>query len=291
MFDNPLYDIYTSYPFIWSGGDFPEALKPVRDLRIVVVLPSTIEIPAALTYTLSLTSLTPSGGTVLLNLIGNDMTYEDSIQIPIMLSPGINLQSSFISIDQEPAATWTGNVSIHPDCLILLQEAPNIRMEATLSYDSRKGRKVNIIDVSANDVIEKGRTYRYGAAGNLIISGGVACVPGSYGDGILRVANGFNVTAEGDINADEVVISLDCGSENGLGIYRTTPWSNVGIPKFREVGLRDINGITGQVKILGDGSVNVETTSTTTLPSETIEQEEPVISGGVVNLIITGRNT
>lgn len=246
MSDSPLYDINTAYPFVWSAGVFPEELKEVRDMRVMVVLRSR---PSWGTYSLRLTSLTSSGGTV--NFTWGSHSY--SLSVPLLTSGGAAVMSSFIAMDSAPETSWIGAMDIHPDCLVLLETPPEIQMEVTTKYYSDKTRET----YTAEQVVDQN-------------------------DPVLRFANGHNVTVTGERTADSVSLSFDCASENGLDIWKLqqpSPWADREIPTYRIKGLRDINGLTGDVRLLGDASVNIDTT-VTAVDSST----------NAVNLIITKRD-
>jgi hypothetical protein len=251
MSDNPLYDINTAYPFIWSSGVFPDALKAVRDMRIALLLPSTSAVPDSMAYDFKITALTSSGATVDMRL-GGGAAFSSTLTIPLRTSGTTTVMSSFVALDDAPATEWSGSIDIHPDCVILMQEAPRISVEVTSSYYSDHSRSSEVIGIPPEAVAS---------------------------DGVLRFAHGYNVVVDANDRTDALSISFDCGSDNGLGTWRTSPWTDKTLDEFKVTGLRGINGVTGNVIILGDASVNINTTADSGAGT----------SGGTVTLDISGR--
>ena len=247
MSDSPLYDLNTAYPFVWSSGTFPETLKNVLDMRLTAVLPSTSAVPELLSCAIHLTHMDSSGGQAELILSDNNgsIFLSSSYAIPV-LTEGTTTTSSFIALDHVPESAWSGSIDIHPDCLMLMQEAPVITANITTEYAT-----------TSSACIHSGATLKNGD--------------------VLSFMDGYNVAISAEELKGGATVTFDCGSENGLGIWTTSPWSHSGgsIPlnTFSITGLRSINGVTGDVRILGDASVRVTTS----------------VSSGAVILAITER--
>ena len=244
MSDHSLYNLNTAYPFIWKEGVFPDALKSVQDMRFVYVLPSNLKIPSPAAYTFKLKALNNTTATVLFGFQGNNSEKT----VPVVAAGANAGGSSFVILDKELSEPWEAaeaedGADIHPDCLVLLQEAPTLSVEVTGSYDTDHHRESQMLRIPDSAVL----TFR----------------------------NGHNVAASGTSQGNVLTLTLDCGSENGLGIWRESPWADEGLPTFDAVGLRSINGVAGDVRILGDASVVVDVT----------------VSESVVNLAVTGRTS
>lgn len=229
MSDSPLYDLHTAYPFIWQTGEFPEALKSVQDMRIVVILPSTLKLPKAFSCTAVITALDASKARVVISMRNDDgvvfyNNHNNSLDIPVLSSPAFD-GNSFVAVNGT-STVWNNEnstIQVHPDCIMLLQEAPKLRIRYASSYAPNPNDRTYVI-VDLTD---------------------------------LCFANGYNVAVSGDALDTSTVVTLDCGSGNGLGIYRTSPWYGVELASFDIRGLRSLNGLTNDVHITDAPSVEV----------------------------------
>ena len=244
MSDSPLYDLHTAYPFIWQTGEFPEELKAVRDMRIVVMLPSALKLPEDFNCTAVITSLDSTGAQVAVTMRNNGaVIYSEALDIPLLSASAFE-DNSFIAVDNGFTA-WSdmdSTVQIHPDCIMFMQEAPRLRIRYSNAYTA---------DSSTRTYIEAELES-------------------------LAFANGNNVSVSGDDLDMSTVVTLDCGSGNGLGVYRTSPWDDKTLASFDIRGLRSLNGLTNDVHITDAPSVEVISamdalTSTLTL---TIKERE-----------------
>ena len=87
MSDHSLYNLNTTYPFIWKDGVFPDKLKAVRDLRFVYAIPANVEVPSSITYTLKLMHLTSKMATIWLSL----PWVTSQVTVPVITDSDANL--------------------------------------------------------------------------------------------------------------------------------------------------------------------------------------------------------
>ena len=247
MSNYSVHDLQSIYPFLWDNFDtpatgevgvVPQALQNIKDLRVIVVLPSDFQVPDNAEYIAYLRSISSTNAVVAFSW----GAYTNTINIPVYTVENADITGSYVLA--KTVIPWTDSEMpgvvkhcyINPACILILQEPPKISVQETVEYHSDRTRISRIVELEDTIAIE----------------------------------SGYNVAALVNSNDTTAYITFNCGSENGKGVWISSPWSDKDITQEDIVGLLSINGITGDVSIIGDASVEVTTTQ------EAVGQENEV---------------
>lgn len=215
-------DLAVSYPFI-PGSTVPEALKHIKDARIVFELPANTYRQSGsntLQFYAELVSISPTKA--VFHVVCTPFGVDANVTVPVNVGIfNVPMGNSYVLVD-EPV-TYTGSHMLHPDCLIFLQKAPKLSVADRTNVRS--------------DDSYSSEVYGFGPT--------------------IAFADGYNVSVSGN----ESMVVFNGGEGSGLGIWLTSPWIDVKDSTLRAaVGLRTINGKNGDVQINGSSSVGIEGT-------------------------------
>lgn len=233
-----IQDFATCYPFLplgTSGYETPDALKHIKDVRLTFVVPAYEHMHGRnyLHFDVRLTGITSGSATFVLYIVepsGFDAnmvvvprvsTYTKTVTLRNVSSAVIHA-NDYVLVD-DTSISFAGSAHVlHPDCYMILQEAP------VLSYVNRP-----VVDKTdtASDCTEQ----IFSSVSEVVFS------------------NGTNMAVSGR----ESSVLINCGRGLGTGEVQTIPWSDASEDLIAPKGLRSINGITDSVSIKGIGSVSV----------------------------------
>lgn len=216
-------DLAVCYPFL-PGSTVPDALKHIKDARIVFELPAKTykrDYINSQQFYAELVSISASDAVFRVVCVPFDIDEQVTVPVTVGLfnSPGTN---NYVLVDE--AVTYNGTHRLHPDCLLFFQKAPKLHV--------RERRAV-----TSNDTAGFTATYDFGPE--------------------ITFSDGNNVNVSGN----DTTVILTGGEGNGLGIWMTSPWIDISSSTLRAAaGLRTINGKQGNVLIAGSSSVSIEGT-------------------------------
>lgn len=239
-----LKDMSISYPFLPIAQQ-PDFFRNVKYMRVVVVLPAMQPI-----------NMNKNGDFIKAALVGiadpmialvrvtcPAYDYEENIQVPIFYE---QMPKGYSWMYADGSPEWPYNFPeegyrIHPSCLVFQQAAPLLKIEGTTS-----GLPPVIIQMDDDDTVSP-----YMLDTDLF----------QYDD-TLELENGHNVEVSG--NSSAIVFMAAAGI--GRGIFQAKPYTQAdNLAGKRGVGMRSINGLTGNVLMHGDRSVEVDMTGNTVM--------------------------
>ena len=243
---NTIRDLIAWYPLLPSGTAPPDAVSKILDMKIIVCL-EPVDTQYDQVYNspeFSFQLLSISGGSATVRrvcpLAGEPANMTINVYVGRDACPPSG--ESYIVVSE--SVSWTGSAEVHPDCVLFMQRAPVLTFYAT----------------SLTEAFEVAHT---------------ACpmLP-------LSFADGHNMQVEHSSG----VLRFISGSGYGLGIFTEPPGGTGGVvvdaPAAQiSKGLRSINGLTGDVRIHTDSTMQIEVDSsggpvflTLILPEETAEE-------------------
>ena len=246
---NNLKELYVSYPFM-PVDVMPDWFGSVKFMRITVVLPARQPVNMQMNGDfIKATLISISQTTAQVRVECAQYGYNE-VQPVDVFTGGIPYGNSYIYTDGAlPTATGL-SYRIHPGCLVFQQTAPALRMERWVSEQTPAMKLRLVFD---NDQKIEG-IPQWVASGDT----GMASIEGS-----LVLEDGQNVEVSG--SSGNVVFTGAAGA--GKGIWKDDPRdiSDASYNGYRGIGLRTINGHSGNVLIRGDRSVEIDPAEGTTI--------------------------
>ena len=238
---NDLKDLNISYPFM-PVEETPAFFTAVKNMRIIIELPAmqpTVADRNGDFITAYLTGIVGSTATV--HVVCHWYGYNENIDVPIVYG-GIPTGNNWMyALD---AVTWPENAPeegyrIHPACLAFQQKAPTLYIEGSTTGTPP------IVTYPEDPDDEYMSPY-------LLDTDMIAW------EDWLELENGHNVEVSG--SSDSVVFTGAVGI--GKGVFPAKPYVTDDDWSYKKgLGIRSINGLTGDVLILGERSVDVSGTT------------------------------
>lgn len=214
-------DIAEWYPFIPTAGAVPDVVYHVLDMRIRLEIPASDDI-----YKLALAGDEGISRIVLTSISGNvaevrceGELFEDGeleISVPVLIgrdASGIP-SSSYMIVDSN--VSFTGELRIHPECLVIFQETPKLQLYNRMDVDTEETQS------------------GWELAGELVE---------------VDLVDGFNVV----VSADSEGLLWTGGAGIGEGVWVVPPYSDwSSYQPFCGTGLRGINGLLEPVITCGN---------------------------------------
>ena len=230
---NNLKDLYVSYPFM-PVETAPSWFRNVKFLRVMVILPAGM--PTTISTNgdyIQATLVDLSPDTAYIQVQCPMYSWNHTYEVPVFTGD-IPTGNSYLYADTALPELSGLSYRIHPSCLVFQQVAPTMVIEGP---DTPSTPVMQLTDYNDG---EYSQWLLYSKLHDLA-------------NGILRLANGYNVEVSG--SSDSVLFTGTPGA--GKGIMPSQPYYAAD-NSFNSVlgkGLKSINGHTGNVLLQGTGSV------------------------------------